>query len=190
MRTKRPILILVVVCLLLSMVACGGQKEPIIETPAVEMNLTAADIGPNWSLQQEQGLNEIGEGLPKDVLDINVRGFLSMEPFGVVSSLIYSTKSTASAKRQMKGGWLKAFVDASKEQISEATFKETKPPSIGDEATMISGEGSFQGINVHVHSVIFRKSNVIVAIIIMGLEEAATEENLLEYARKVEAKIH
>jgi len=188
MGTKRLILILVV-CLLLSVVACGGQKEPIIETPAGEMNFSAADLGPNWSLQQEQGLNEILKEVPKHVLDANMRVFLSMEPFGVITSLTYSTKSVSSARKEMKGMLVKDTIASLQEQVAGGTFKESEAPGIGDEAFMVGGKGSFSGMDVSAYVLVFRKANVIGMVFVVGPGEVATEESVMGYARKLEAKI-
>jgi predicted small lipoprotein YifL len=190
MKTKRFILSLIMACLLLSVVACG-LKEPIIKTPAGEMNLSVADLGPNWSLNWEQDLNELLEvvEIPRHVLDVNRRSFgcRFMEPFGAAASIIswtISTKSVASARKEMKEGDLVKWAIT----IFERAFgenEEMEPPSIGDEAVM-SG-GTLGGTDRYV--LVFRKANVIGIVQVVGSEEVVTEESAMDYARKLEAKI-
>lgn len=188
MKCSRWILILTVVCLLLSTIACGS-KEPVIETPAAEMNLSAADIGPAWSVVEEQGLDEATKSDLPHVQDANMRVFQAEGITGMVMSYMFTTKSIASAEKEMAtGGAVSSFRKGFQEQMPGMALETIQPPDIGDEAVMIGGSHDELGLNVYMLT--FRKANVIVMLAVVGREEFASEGTTADYASKVEARIH
>jgi len=189
MKRYRLIVGLLAACLLLSVAACG-PKESLIETPARDMNLTASDLGEGWKLEAEQGLEELGPEVKKFFKDGNLRSF-SLEGKGMVVAQVVSASSVPSA---LKAGKelepMKKFMDGLKESWPEATVELVEAPDIGQEPSLgkmsIPSEG---GITVNAWVLLFRKANVYGLVSLIGMEDFATRERLIEYGRKLEAKI-
>jgi hypothetical protein len=177
-----------VVCLLLSVMGCG-PNEPIIEMPAADMNFSAADLGPGWSLDAEQGLDELMEEAPTHVLDASMRAFTSVELMGSIVSMLFRTKSVASAQREMNGAFVEEIQAGLQGMAADSAFEEKASPSIGDEAMTIGGKATLSGIEVNGYVLTFRRANVIAMVFLLAPGEFATEENVATYARRLEAKI-
>jgi len=174
-------------CLLLSAVACGS-KEAVIDTPAKEMNLSAADLGADWSQMADMGLDEMPSLAEEHIQDASMRMLTTEKLQGMLITIVFSTKTVASAKTEMKGDAVQNMVESLQEQISEATFEQLEPPSVGDEAQMVGGNVPDLDYNVYVLT--FRKANVMAVFSLIGPEDWITERLAAEYARKLEAKIH
>jgi hypothetical protein len=182
---------LTMVCSLLLPVACGSgesaTKEPVIETAASEMNLSAADLGAGWSLQLEQSLDELPAlKEEKAATDASLRTFVSAGG-EVIASQTLTTKSATAAKNTMEAGMAEATINELKEQLPGLDFEEIEAPAVGDEAVLVWGDVSDLGLNVYVLS--FRKSNVLALLFLLGPEEQFTEATVMDYAQKLEAKI-
>jgi len=187
MKHLRVILSLTVICSLLLATGCGAG-EPTIETPVEEMNVTAADLGPDWSLQQEQGKDELADILDAgDLVDANMRVFAAAAEQTTFVSQILSVNSVASAKTTMAADFVDAFTAGIRSSLPELTLEEVDPPGVGDEAIMLEGEMSNMGFNIYVLA--FRKANVIATLFLMGPTEFVNQESVASYAQKVEAKI-
>lgn len=185
---KRLILSLIVVGLLLATIACGS-KEPVIETPAAEMNLSAADIGPAWSLLEEGGTEDAPELNLPHVQDANMRMFGAEGVTGMVMGYVFTTKTVASAEQEMAtGDVVSNFTEGFQKQMPGMALETMQPPDVGDEAVMVGGSHDELGLNVYMLT--FRKANVIVMLAAVGPEEFASEEAMAGYAQKVEARIH
>jgi len=189
MKHTRLLVGLLVVCVLASAVGCGSS-EPIIETPAAEMNLTTDDLGPNWSLDQEQDRDELLADAPAYAMDANLRAFVSLDPFGVITSLVFTTKSVVSARSEMQGEFIQDLLDSIEEATADTSFEETEPPAIGDEAVSLGGSADLSGMEMNVYTLIFRKDNVIVMLFLVGPGDFANKDNATDYGRMLEAKIH
>ena len=188
MKHSRLILSLTMMCLLLWVTACGAG-EPTIETPVGEMNVTAADLGPDWSLQQEQGKGELADVLDAgDLADANMRIFAAATEQAMFVSQIISVNSVVSAKATMAADFVDAFTTGIKSSLPDISLEEIESPGVGDEAVMLGGNMSDMGFNVYVLA--FRKANVIATLFLMGPAESVTQESMVDYAQKVEAKIH
>jgi len=188
MKCVRWVLGLLVMGLLLATAACGGSKEPAIETPAAKMNLAAADIGPDWALLEEKGLAETPELKLPQIRDANMRSFEAEGITGMVMSYVFSTKTVASAEKEMANGDITSnFMKGVQSQVPDMTFETTQPPDIGDEAVMIGG--TYADLDLNVSMLTFRKGNVIVMLAAAGPEEVASEEAVSGYAQTVEARI-
>lgn len=189
MRCERLVLGLVMVWLLISAVACGAA-EPIVETAAGDINLSAADLGSGWTMQQELTKEDLFTDAPGHVLDANQRTFVSQEvPGKVVVSHVFSTKSVASAKREMEGDLVGAMTSTFEEQASEGTMEEVEPPGIGEDDTMLEGTGTISGVPMEAFVVAFRKANVFAMVFLMGPTESATTEGAVGYAQELETRI-
>jgi hypothetical protein len=186
MKLSHLSLSLIAVCLLFSTAACGSS-EPIIETPAGEINLSADELGSEWSLSLDQGLDDMPDMQQSHILDANMRMFGTEGTMGMVMSIILSTKTVSSAEQEMKGATVQSFIDDIQEQVPGASLETLDPPDIGDEAAMVGGGHPDLGINIYL--VTFRKSNIIVLFTLIGSSESTTEETALGYARQLEAKI-
>lgn len=188
MKLKRWILSLGVVGWLVTLGACGAA-EPIIETPAGEMNFTAADLGARWSLQSEQGLSELMTDVPDHALDANVRSFVASDALEVLVGMTLSTKSVASAERELKGSFVQDIMTSLQEMGSDGTFEEMDPPDVGDEAIMIGGQTSISDVAVDAYALTFRKANVIAMVFLIGPEDFANSVNVTQYGEDLEARI-
>ena len=181
---------LIIAWLVLSVAACGGQAtEELIQTAAAEMNFTAADLGSEWELMKEMRLDEIP--MLKDVehvQDANMRMFSATEITGLMTSFVFSTKTAASAVSEMAGDTVRNTAKDLEAQVAGLTMETLDPPDIGDEATM-SG-GSVPNIGVNIYVLTFRRTNVVAMFSLIASTEVATEELVLNYARKLEAKMH
>jgi hypothetical protein len=187
MKYSRLILSLTVVCLLLSAIACGS-KEPIIETPAGEMNLTAADLGSEWSQLQDTGLDDMPAMKQPHVQDANMRMFGADTITGLTTSIVFSTKTVASAQEEMKADSAQDFGQDIEEQLAGLALEALAPPGIGDEVVMRGGNYAELGLNVYV--AVFRKANVIAMLSLVASEEFLTEEVAVGYVQELAAKIH
>ncbi len=189
MKYTRLILSLTLVCLLLSTITCGSEeKEPVIETPAGEMNFTAADLDADWSLIGEQGLDEMPAMNQAHVQDANMRMFGAEAITGMVTSIMVSTKTVASAESEMKADSVQNFGRDMEDQLAGLTLETLEPPDIGDEVVMHGGNYAEAGLNIY--TVVFRKANVIAMFSLIGSADSVTEETVANYAQKLEAKIH
>ena len=188
MKYSRLILSLTIVCLLLAAVACGAP-EPIIETPAGEMNFAAADLGAEWTMESEQGLNALMENPPDHARDASVRSFTANEPLRVFVSMTISTNSVASAKSEMKGSFVQDIMTSLQDMGSDGTFEEMAAPEIGDETIMIGGNTNLSGVGMDAYALTFRKANVIAMVFLLGPGEFANEGNATDYAQELEARI-
>lgn len=189
MKYSRVILSLTIMCLLLGAAACGSG-EPIIETAAADMNFSAADLGSGWSMQEELAMDEMLAEVPDHALDANQRTFVSEEVLGkVMVSQMFSTKSVASAKREMKGDLVQTMTTAFEQQASGGSMVEMASPDLGDEAIMLGGEGTVSGVGMRSYVVALRKANVFAMVFLMGPTESATKKAAMDYAQKLEARI-
>ena len=182
---------LATVCLVLSMIACGNgesaTEEPVIETSAGEINFSAADLGSDWSLMSDQGLDDMPDMKQPHIRDANMRMFGAAAISGMAMSIVFTTDTIVSAEKEMEGGTVQSFADDIQEQVPGAALETLEPPDIGDEATMVGGGHPDLGLNIYF--VAFRKANVIVLFSLIGSADSVTEETALDYARKLEAKI-
>ena len=186
MNRTRLILSLMTVCLLLSSIGCGSGGSAI-ETPAGEMNFSAADLGSDWSLQLDQSLDEIqGVSEEKAALDASLRTFATQDG-RTLASQVLTVKTVTGAKNSMAEGFAEPTIAQLKAQLPGVGFEELTSPSIGEEAVLVGGTVSELGLNVYVLT--FRKSNVIAMIFLLGPEAFASEASTADYGRKLEAKI-
>jgi len=191
MKLSRLILGLTVVCLLLLAVACGSQgapEPPVIETPAGEMNFTVADLGPDWTLQADQGLDKMPDFSQPHIRDVSMRMFGAEKVTGLVISIVISTKTVASAEKEMAGDAVQGLGKNLQEQLPDVTLGPLTPPDLGDEAVMVGGSHADLGLNIYM--VTFRKANVITMFSLIGSEESVTEAVARDYAGELEARIH
>jgi len=189
MKRYHFMLILMVICLLLPVAACG-PKEPIIETPAKDMNLSVSDLGSGWSLDDERGLEGLPPEVGKSFKDANMRSF-SLEGKGTVISQVLTGSSASLVKQAMeKADPIKSFTEGLKQNWAEATFETVEAPEIGEEPAMARIKLSVEGaVNINAWVLVFRKANVFALVSLIGSEDFATKELITEYGRKLEAKI-
>jgi hypothetical protein len=186
MNRTRLILILTTVCLLLSSIGCGSGGSTI-ETPAGEMNFSAADLGSDWSLQLDQSLDEIpGLSEEKAARDASLRTFATQDG-RTIASQVLTVKTVAGAENSMAEGFAEPTIAELKAQLPGITFEQLASPTVGDETVLVGGNISELGLNVYVLT--FRKSNVIAMIFLLGPETFASEASTADYGRKLEAKI-
>ena len=186
MQNTRLILSLTMVLLLLAGVACG-PKDVTIQTPADQINFSAADLGPAWSLMQESGLDEMPAMEQPHVQDANMRMFSAESITGMVISIVLNINTVDAARQEMSSDTVENFGQDFKAQFPDMTMERLPPPQVGDEAVLVRGNLSDLGINVYMMT--FRKSNVIVMFNLIAAEDVATEELVLDCARMVEGKM-
>ena len=189
MKRSRLNLILAAVCLVLAALACvsGEPAEPNVERSAADMNLTAADLGGDWALAADQGLGEMADIGEEDVEDANTRMFTSQEATGMIMSIVFSTESVSAAKREMQGDAVQDLGAQLGAELPGASLEMLDPPDVGDEAVAVGGV--YPELEMSVYMIAFRKANVIAMFSLMGAESSVDEAMLIEYARKLEAKI-
>jgi hypothetical protein len=189
MNKSHLVPILAVLVLLASAMACGGSdtQAPIIEMEAAEINLTAADLGGDWSLQTDQGVDEIQDISEEDVLDANMRMFASNELTGMAMSIVFTTESVAAAKQEMKGDFVNDMREGLQADLPNLTLETLDPPNVGEESAMIGG--NYADLEMNVYMLVFRKANAIAMFMVMGTEDTVTEGLIVDYAQKIEAKI-
>ncbi|HID88476.1 MAG TPA: hypothetical protein EYH27_02500 [Anaerolineales bacterium] len=166
---------------------CGG-KEPIIETAAADMNLTAEEMGAGWTLMAEQGLEEMPtiREFP-NVQDANSRMFGNEESAGMLISMVLTTGSVASARQEMQGKSFQDMMGGMEEDLGIA-MADLTPPDVGDEALLMGGTEEELSLNVYVCA--FRKANVIAVFALIGPTDAVDEGTVAQYAQALEAKMH
>jgi hypothetical protein len=189
MRGSRLVLGLLAASVLLA-AACGGggPAAKAIQTPAKEMNFTAADLGPQWQIGQDMALDEMTAFDDVDhIQDANMRMLSATELTGLVTSFVFSTKTVKQAQTEMRGEAVESAAKDMEEQVPGLTMEPLETPEIGDEASMSGGTLPDLGVNVYVLT--FRKANVVVMFSMIASSDVATEEFAIERARKLEAKI-
>jgi len=188
-RGSRLVLGLVAASVMLT-AACGGgaPAAKAIQTPAEEMNFTAADLGPEWQIGQDVGLDEMTVFDDVDhIQDANMRMLSATQLTGLVTSFVFSTKTVKQAQTEMRGDAVESAAKDMEEQVPGLTMESLEAPDIGDEATMSGGTLPDLGVNVYVLT--FRKANVVVMFSMIASSDVATEEFTIERARKLEARI-
>ena len=189
MYEKIVVLSLAFVLLLGGAAACG-PSEPLVETAAADINLSAADVGTGWEMQQELTLEDIFADAPRHALDANQRTFSSQEVLGkVLVSQVFSTKTVASAEREMRGDLVEAMTTAFEQQATGASMEEMTAPELGDEALMLGGRGSVSGIEMVANVVALREANVFALVFLMGPTGSATADDAVAYARTLDLRI-
>jgi hypothetical protein len=180
--------VIAVLVLLASTLACGSSTQaPIVEMAAAEINFTAADLGGDWSLRADQGVDEIQDVSEGDVLDANLRMFASSELAGMIMSIVFTTESVAAAKQEMKGDLVNDMQKGFQANLPDLTLETLDPPDVGEETAMVGG--NYADLEMNVYMLVFRKANVIVMFTAMGTENEVTEDLIVNYAQKIEAKI-
>ena len=170
--------------------ASCGPSEPIVETAAADINLSGSDLGTGWSMQQELTMDEIFDDAPRHALDANQRTFSSQEVLGkVLVCQVFSTKSVASAQREMQGDLVEAMTTAFEQQASGGAMEEMDAPELGDEALMLGGSGSVSDVAMDAYVVALREANVFALVFLMGPTGSATAEDAIEYARTVDLRL-
>lgn len=189
MKRAYTVPVLAVVVLLASTIACGSSEpaQPIVEKAAADLNLAAADLGGDWSQILDQGLAEMPAMDQEHVRDANMRMFSSTELTGMVTSIVFSTEGVASAEQEMRADSVQNLGADMETQVPGLTLQSVDAPDVGDEAVMVGGNVSELGMNVY--ALAFRKANVIVMLSVLGMEDEVTQDLVVGYARKVEARI-
>ncbi len=176
--------------LVVLLVGCG-PSEPLIEKPAAEMNLTEADLGGEYTLQEEQGYTELTADMEPavaaEVSDAHMRLFVSNKESAVVMGIVINIKSVSKAR-----GNLSSLVDGFKEGLTESltdvSYEEVEAPAMGDE-TIISkaavSDPMLGGGEMHIYMVGVRKANVILVAATFGSEEISNEDAVRTLAQKM-----
>jgi hypothetical protein len=156
-----------------------GRGDPLIDKPAADLNLSAAELGAGVSLIGDEGLSS---DEAKTLRDSNLREF---EAEGVyIRSVVLVGKTAASdapgelideIESSMKG-------DASSVAVS---FDKLQSVLIGDRGgiepfTMKGNARSLQG-----YIVAFVQRNVVVLLIELGDEDQITKESVQQHARLI-----
>ena len=179
------IVVLSVTCVF-AVTGCGSQ-EPIIETAAADINLTATDLGFDWTAMSEQGLDEMPAANQPHIRDVNMRMFSSESLTGMATSFVFTTDSVSSAQQEMKSESVENLGADITAQVEGLTLEPLTPPTVGDEAKMVGG--NIPELDMNVYVLAFRKVNVVVLLSVMGASDRVTEAQVVDYAHKVEARI-
>lgn len=187
MKRYRLLIGLAGVGLMLSLIACGGGSEPVIETAPSEMNLVAADI-PGWTAMGEDMTLEDMPALDlPHVLDANMRGFGNEGATGMVLSIVFSTDTVDAARQEMEGEVANDLVENLQAEVPDASFESGDAPDIGDQTGLVWGKDPATGLNVYI--ITFRKANVVALLTVIGERDQVTEPVAVFYAQTLADKI-
>jgi len=187
MKRSYLILKLMLVFTLFAVAACGGSAELIVEKAAGDINFSAGDLGPGWSLQSDQGLEALQGFDQAHVTDANMRMFAADEGIGLVVAVVLTTNSVSSAEKEMKGDAVQNMGKDLEAQLAGVALESSQPSGLGDEAVMVAGTHEELGVNVYM--VTFREANVIALFSLIGPTDKVDEALAMEHARKLEARM-
>ena len=186
MRFKTlPIILFIGLALLLA--ACGGGKEPIIEKPAGEINLTIQDLDDGWTLVEEQeDLKAVGLN-PSGYRDANIRFFQGDNPAIQVMGMVATAKSVEDAVKELgKTDILGDMAESMLKQLPEMRFEPIEAPPVGDEQDMV--HGVYESFGLHLYVLVFRKANMISMVMLMGPDDIANLDAVTRYAQTIAAR--
>ncbi len=174
-----------VLCLLsilaMLLLACGAQG-PIVEAPAAEMNLTAADLGEDFTLTAQGGLSDLLGRLSVEaenqgpVVDIDRRLFVAAEPLSgtaattatvpLTTTTVAATVLVYNAAAAADAG-LKEIFDAFKGLVAiTVTLQEQAITQLGDQSKFVTAGVPARAAQVHL--LLFRKDNVVGMLQVTG----------------------
>lgn len=178
---KRLNVLFLLLCLATLLLACGAQG-PIVEAPAAEMNLTAADLGEGFALTAQSGLPEVLDRLhvkPEDqgtVVDVDRRLFVKVEPISgtpaptttvplttttvIATVLVYNAAAAADAGLKEVADEFKGLVGIT------VTLQEQAITQLGDQTKFLTAGVS--GRAAQLYLLLFRKDNVVVMVQVTG----------------------
>jgi hypothetical protein len=180
------------IIVLFILVSCWGiacsHPGTVVEMPAAEINLAAADLGPGWSLTQEMDLDDLPQQIRRDsdIQDANQRLFVARE--GRVTSGVLKTRSTAVARTGMRGVLVHTVTQKFQEQLPGTEIIELEAPGTGQESRAF--RLNVPDLDQQVYLLFFRQANVFVTLTAVGPPTAITADRLLEYSQQLEARIH
>lgn len=187
MRVQKLGGLLLVLVLLLA--ACGPSAE-LIETPAADMNLTAEEMGSDYTLMDDQGTDAVTADMDpdeaEDARSASLRTYGPPNGTGLVMSMVVNFDSVSAAKANMRGA-LEGFEEGFKQSLPDATFAEVDAPDIGEDAVMTLS--SLEELGFNVYMLAFRENNVMGVIAIASTEDFATEEQTVDLAKKLAIKV-
>ena len=159
-----------------------GRGDPLIDKPAAQLNLTAAELGADFSITQENGPQTADS---KDVRDSNTRDLESNDVF-VRSMVLVGRLKYSDTPADLIDPLELAM---QKDSPVEVSFEKLHAVSIGDRGgiepfTMASASGSLQG-----YVLVFIRRNVIVMLIEIGPKEQVTEDTVQKHARLINSRL-
>jgi hypothetical protein len=190
MMKRARIILFVMAALLASTLACGDSFTPattipIVEKSAADINLTVQDLGDDWSLTEETGIEGIGDLEADDVKDANSRQFDSSS--SMVMSIVFTTDSISQAEREMEEDISQDFQDQLLTEVPDMTFETLDPPAIGEEAILLKGTHADSGMDIYLLT--YRDTNVIVMLMVMSLDGGLSQDQVLDFAQVIEGRI-
>lgn len=186
MRNWKKALALVWIILI---VASCGSSASLIETPAKDINLSESDLGSGFTMNTDQGLDEIKVSMElpedKDVKDASFRMFEDANTAGVVLAMVITLNRNADSS--MLGDLTDGLEEGFASELPGIELQELDPPSLGDEATITAADLSDIGFSLYF--VGFRKDNVVGIIGLVGMADFATEEKAVELGQQMLGKV-
>lgn len=178
---KRLNVLFLLLCLATLLLACGVQG-PIVEAPAAEMNLTAADLGEGFALTAQSGLAEVLGRLhvkPEDqgtVVDADRRLFVAAEPISgstaptatvpLTTTTVMATVLVYNAAAAADAG-LKEVADGFKGLVAiTLTLQEQAITQLGDQTKFLTVGVPERGAQLYL--LLFRKDNVVGMVQVTG----------------------
>ena len=187
MKTRRFLALMMILVVAFLVAACGGSKEPIVEKPASEINLSLEDLGEGWTLTQDadglEGLKSVGvDARSVNIQDGNMRFFAGANPTIQIVSAVLVYKSEKSAEKDMKQANLGKNVSSSiQAQIPDMTIETIQLDTVGENQEALYGV--YEAVGLHFYTLVFRENNVGFMVMLMGPEDIANQETLLTHAR-------
>jgi hypothetical protein len=159
-----------------------GRGDPLIDKPAAQLNLTAAEVGADFSITQEHGPQAADS---KDVRDSNTRDLESNGVF-VRSMVLVGRLKYSDTPAELIDSLELAM---QKDSPVAASFEQLRTVSIGDRGgiepfTVAGDSGPLQG-----YVLVFIRRNVIVMLIEIGPKEQVTEDTVQKHARLINSRL-
>ena len=181
--------------LLLAVLLAGcGPGEPPIEKPAAEMNLTAADVGADFYLDEEEGFDQITADMEPEVVreatDANMRLFSAETELALIMGIVVNMKDVSTAKKNMRG-LVEGFETGLTEAIADVSYEELSAPEMGDDAVLsraVLKDPAFGEEEMYVYMLGVRKANVLLMVATFGPEALSNEATVRDLVQKMLAK--
>ena len=192
MKRTHFFLVIFLALAVVALAACGGSKEPIIEKPASEINLSLEDLGEGWTLNQDanglEDLKSIGvDARSVNIQDGNMRFFAGANPTIQIISAVFVYKSEKSAEKDMKQANLGKNVSSSiQAQIPDMTIETIQLDTVGENQEALYGV--YEAVGLHFYTLVFRENNVGFMVMMMGPEDIANQKALLTHARTLASR--
>lgn len=187
----RKLSLVLLFVLALPLLACGGEGGgTLIETAAADMNLTAADLGSGYTLEEEEGLEQVVAEMDPDeaddAKDANLRMFSTPDGMGMVMSVVVNFKTVSAAEANMRGV-MEGFEEGFNQEMPGTEFVELDDPNIGDDSVLIEAE--MEGLGFTIYMLSFRQNNIMGLLAVFGMADQVSADDVTGMGQTMQGKI-